>query len=204
MRHILVYFTVIIALTGFTAGVGAAPPDTQAALADRVMGNPDAPVTILDFSSLTCPHCADFHKETLPKLKEKFIDTGKVKLIFRDFPLDRNALHASVLARCADPKRYYGFLDVLFKSQNQWGRNADPLKSLAQIGALGGVPQADFDACMKNKELSDGLLQHMFEAQKQFNVQSTPTFVLNNGAERVDGAQSLDKFEAAIDRLLAH
>ncbi|MEI6985513.1 MAG: DsbA family protein [Rhodospirillaceae bacterium] len=174
----------------------------DAMMADRILGDAAAPVTLLDFSSLTCPHCALFHKDILPKLKEKYIDTGKVRLIFQDFPLDRNSLHASMLARCADPKRFYGFLDVLFKSLNNWSHAPDPLKALAQIGALGGVPPADFAACMANKELEDAILQRTVEAQKKYKVQSTPTFILNGGAERVDGALPLDKFEAAIDRLL--
>jgi len=202
MRHLLQRFVLAAVLALIPALASAEPLSTEAAMADRVLGDANAPVTMFDFSSLTCPHCADFHKETLPRLKEKYIDTGKLKLVFRDFPLDRNALHAAMLARCADPKRYYGFLDVLFKSQGTWGRAADPLKALAQIGALGGVSQADFDACMANKELQDALLQRMLEAQKKYLVQSTPTFILNDGAEKVDGAQPIEKFQEAIDRLL--
>ena len=202
MRHVSLGFAIIVGLLLAAPAAFAEPLSTEAAVADRILGDPAAPVTLLDFSSLTCPHCADFHKETLPRLKEKYIDTGKVRLVFRDFPLDRNALHGAMLARCADPKRYYGFLDVLFKSQGQWGRAADPLKALAQIGALGGVAQADFDACMANKALEEALLQRTLEAQKKYQVQSTPTFILNDGAARVDGAQPIEKFEEAIEKLL--
>ncbi len=180
----------------------AEPPATEAALADRVLGDPRAPVTMLDFSSLTCPHCAEFHTKTLPELKTRYIDTGKLKMVFRDFPLDRNALHASILARCAPAARYYGFLDVLFKSQSSWGRAADPKKALAQIGALGGVPPADFEACLAMKPLEDALIQRTYEAQKSFGIQSTPTFVFNGGAEKLEGAQPLEKFQEVIDRLL--
>lgn len=202
MRKVLQGLVVVLGMWTVGGAALAETPSTEAMLADRVLGDPAAPVTLLDFSSLTCPHCAEFHKETLPRLKEKYIDTGKVKLVFRDFPLDRNALRAAMLARCADPKRYYGFLDVLFKSQGQWAHAADPTKALAQIGALGGVPQAEFDACVANKALEDALLQRTFEAQKKYSVQSTPTFVLNDGAGRVDGAQPLERFEEAIDKLL--
>ena len=185
-------------------GLGAAlaePPSTESALADRVLGDANAPVTMFDFSSLTCPHCADFHTKTLPELKTRYIDTGKLKMVFRDFPLDRNALHAAMLARCAPAARYYGFLDVLFKSQNTWGRSPDPKKALAQIGALGGVPAADFEACLATKPLEEALIQRTYEAQKQFGIQSTPTFVFNGGAEKLEGAQPLEKFVEVIDRL---
>ena len=186
-------------------GLGAAQagaPSTEAALADRVLGDPAAKVTMFDFSSLTCPHCADVHTKTLPELKTKYIDTGKLKLVFRDFPLDRNALHAAMLARCAPPARYYGFLDVLFKGQQNWGRAQDPKKALAQIGALGGVSAADFEACLALKPLEDALVQRTYEAQKKFGIQSTPTFVFNDGAEKIEGALTLEKFEEIIDRLL--
>ena len=197
----------VAVLAGFwlCLGLGAAraeAPSTEAALADRVLGDPAAKVTIFDFSSLTCPHCADFHTKTLPELKTKYIDTGKLKLVFRDFPLDRNALHAAMLARCAPPARYYGFLDVLFKSQQNWGRAQDPKRALAQIGALGGVPAADFEACLALKPLEDALVQRTYEAQKRFGIQSTPTFVFNDGAEKIEGALALEKFEEIIDRLL--
>ena len=196
----------IAALAGLwlCLGAGAAlaePPSTEAALADRVLGDAKAPVTMFDFSSLTCPHCADFHTKTLPELKKQYIDTGKLKVVFRDFPLDRNALHAAMLARCAPPMRYYGFLDVLFKSQQTWGRAADPNKALAQIGALGGVPQADFEACLAIKPLEDALIQRTYEAQKKFGISSTPTFVFNDGAEKIEGALPLEKFQEVIDRL---
>ena len=196
----------IAAMAGLWLGLGvgaalAEPPSTEAALADRVLGEASAPVTMFDFSSLTCPHCADFHTKTLPELKSRYIDTGKLKLVFRDFPLDRNALHAAMLARCAPPMRYYGFLDVLFKSQGIWGHAADPKKALAQIGALGGVPQADFEACLAMKPLEDALIQRTYEAQKQFGISSTPTFVFNGGAEKLEGAQPLEKFVEIIDRL---
>ncbi len=177
-------------------------PSTEAALADRVLGEANAPVTMLDFSSLTCPHCADFHTKTLPELKTRYIDTGKLKVIFRDFPLDPNALHGAMLARCAPAPRYFGFLDALFKGQTNWGRAVDPKKSLAQIGALGGVAQGDFDACMASKPLEDALIQRMFEAQKTYSITSTPTFLFNGGAAKIEGAQPLEKFVEIIDRLL--
>ncbi|MDW7553813.1 MULTISPECIES: DsbA family protein [Azospirillum] len=171
-------------------------------LADRVLGNPNAPVTILDYSSMTCPHCAAFHTETLPKIKEAYIDTGKAKLIFRDFPFDQTALRASMLARCAPAERYYPLLDVLFKSQGQWSRAADPVKALAQLGKLAGMSEQTISACMANQALENGILQSRLVGQDKYKVEATPTFVLNEGAATISGAQSFETFAAAIDKLV--
>ncbi len=171
-------------------------------LADRVLGNPNAPVTILDYSSMTCPHCAAFHTETLPKIKEKYIDTGKVKLVFRDFPFDQAALRASMLARCAPAERYYPLLDVLFKAQAQWARAADPAKALSQYGKLAGMSQETIDACMANQTLADGILNIRMTGQNQHRIESTPTFILNDGAATINGNQPFEVFAEAIDKLV--
>jgi len=198
------------------AGIGAAPAAAQAAaplppaslppieqlLAERVLGDPKAPVTILDYSSMTCPHCAVFHTEVLPKIKEAYIDTGKVKLVFRDFPFDKAALGASMLAHCAPAERFFPLTDVLFKSQAQWARAADPNKALAQYGKLAGMSQDTIDACFANTALADGILNSRMVGQNQHKIEATPTFILNDGAERVEGAQSFEVFAKAIDKLL--
>jgi protein-disulfide isomerase len=181
----------------------AAPRTTADMLTDRVLGDPNAPVTIYDYSSMTCPHCAAFHTDTLPQLKKDFIDTGKAKLVFRDFPFDAVALRASMLARCSPPERYFGFLDVLFRSQQKWATAQDPLASLAQTGRLAGVSQQDFDACMANEELVNGLVQKRLDAEQKYEVRSTPTFVLVRGdqEEKLVGNQPLEQFAAVIERL---
>ena len=183
---------------GVSATARAQAIDVPAALADRVLGNPDAPVTIIDYSSLTCPHCAEFHNTTLPQIKKEYLDTGKAKLIFRDFPFDQWALKASALARCAPKERYYPLLDVLFKQQNVWSRAADPAKALKQIGALAGVPEAAVDACWASKELTDGILQIQIDGSVKDKVEATPTFVIN-GKEKISGAQPFAAFAKAID-----
>lgn len=173
-------------------------------LADRVLGDPDAPVTIIEYSSLTCPHCAAFHRETLPVFKERYIDTGQVKLIYRDFPFDAVALRAAMLARCANPDRYFGVLDVLFKSQERWSRAEDPVKALAQIGRLAGVGEEEFQACMSNEALMDGVLNLRLEGERTYSISSTPTFIItsNGRTERVVGAQPIDAFAQVIDPML--
>ena len=178
------------------------PSATEQALADRILGDPDAPVTIYEFSSFTCPHCATFHIETLPVLKEKYIDTGKVKLVFKDFPFDQFALLAGLLARCAPSERYYGFVDVLFLRQMQWARSRNPIQALAQIGRLGGVSKEAFDACIGDQDLVNGLLEQRLAASETYNIQSTPTFIFNQGTARLEGALPLERFVEVIDRLL--
>jgi protein-disulfide isomerase len=172
-------------------------------LSERVLGDPNAPVTILEYSSLTCPHCASFHANTLPQLKKDYIDTGKAKLVFRDFPFDRAALQASMLARCSNPERYFGFLDVLFKSQNKWAGASDPAQALAQTGKLAGVGDQQFQACMSNEALANKLIERRLEAEQKYQVQSTPTFVIMRGdtIEKVVGAQPITEFARVIDKL---
>jgi len=200
---------------GFTAAFGtamtAASTAAQAAatlppvsemMAERVLGDPKAPVTILDYSSMTCSHCANFHVNVLPKIKEAYIDTGKAKLVFRDFPFDQAALSAAMLAHCAPPERYFPLTDVLFKSQPNWSRSSDPGKALAQYGKLAGMTQETIDACLANKELADAILNTRLTGQNQFKIEATPTFILNDGKARIEGAQSFEEFSKEIDKLL--
>lgn len=180
-----------------STAAGAAPLSTEEALKDRVLGDPKAPVTIIEYSSLACPHCANFHTNTLPKLKKNYIDTGKAKLVYRDFPLGGPAFAAAMMARCAKPERYFQFVDVLFKNQDNWARSREPLKALARIGKLGGMSQADFDACTKNEELFNGLQKVQLEAQQKYDVNATPTFLING--TKISGARPYEEFEKAIN-----
>jgi protein-disulfide isomerase len=186
-----------------TAPAAEAPRTTADMLADRVLGDPAAPVTIFDYSSLTCPHCAAFHTQTLAELKKRYIDTGKVKLVYRDFPFDPAALQAAMIARCSPPERYYGFLDVLFRSQETWSRSADPAKALGQTARLAGVGEDEFAACLANEELSNGILQMRLDAQNKYDIRSTPSFVIVAGDEQeiIAGNQPIDVFADVLDGL---
>ena len=175
--------------------------DLEKALADRVLGRPDAPVTLIEYSSLTCPHCATFHKDTLPKLKADYIDTGKVKLILRDYPFDQAGARAAMLARCVPEPRYFAFMDMLFANQDKWTRG-NFQENLIQNAKLAGVSGELATACMSNEALLKGILTRRMEGEKAFQIDSTPTFVLNNGAAKIVGAQPYDEFKRAIDRLL--
>jgi protein-disulfide isomerase len=157
-----------------------------------VLGKADAPITIFEFFSLTCPHCADFEEHTYPKLKADWVDTGKAKIVYRNYPLDQNALKAAMVARCAPPDRYAAFIEVLFKQQLVWGVQKDPTDALKKIAALGGVGAEQFDKCIKDQDLSKQIVAEEYEAQTKFGVESTPTFFING--KKLVGALPYDDF----------
>jgi protein-disulfide isomerase len=177
-----------------TVGAFAAEPSEQ------TMGDPDAPVTIIEYASLTCPHCAQFHNEVLPDLKKRYIETGKVQLIYRDFPLDERALMAAELAHCAGPDRYFGFLDVLFETQSGWARADDGVGALKKLGKLGGMSDEQMDQCLADGQLANGILQTRLDGQNEHQVSSTPTLVING--EVYPGSRSIDALSEVIEPLL--
>ena len=168
---------------------------------DMAMGAADAPVTIIEYSSMTCPHCAAFHGETLPQIKANYIDAGKARLVFRDFPFDRPALLAAALARCAGEERYFGFLDVLFRTQKSWARAANPEEALGRIARLGGLKKDEIDACLADQALLDSIMQSRLQGSQEFEIKSTPTFIING--EKVVGAQPYEYFEEILERMLS-
>ena len=170
------------------------------ALAEMTLGDPGAPITIIEYASLTCPHCASFHKDTLPRIKERYIDTGKARLIYRDFPFDQAALLAAALARCAGADRFFRFIDALYGAQANWSRAADPVAALVRIGRLGGLERAEIDACLGDNMLLDGILAMRVDGAKNFEVSSTPTFIING--EKFVGALPFERFEEIFERLL--
>jgi protein-disulfide isomerase len=179
-------------------------PDTAKAAAllavsgeDRILGKPDAPITIIEYGSLSCPHCAHFADEVLPKLKKKWIDTGKVKLVFRDFPLDEPAMRAEMVARCAPPDRYYGLVDMLFANQDKWVLAKDWRAALGRLVELAGIGKKPFDACLADKAVENRVAGSRLVASKQLGVDSTPTFFVNG--KKFEGAPT----EQAFDQLLS-
>lgn len=168
--------------------------------AEQALGDPGAPVEIIEYASLTCPHCAAFHKDVLPGLKERYIAPGKVRLIYRDFPLDERALAAAELAHCGGPDRYFGFIDVLFQTQSNWSRADDYLGALKQLGKLGGLTEQQMDACFADEELANRILQSRLDAQNQYDITSTPSFVIDG--KTYSGAREVDEFAELIEPLL--
>ena len=176
------------------AGVGEKP-------GDLALGDPDAPVTLIEYFSLTCPHCEWFHKNVYNRLKPEYVDTGKLRYIARDFPLNLPAVEAAILARCAGRDRYFTFVDVMFQTFDDWARSSDYSEKLAQIGELGGVSRDRFDACLADTELENSIFRGMSAAQAEYDVNSTPTLILNG--ERYEGKMSFEALAREIDRLAA-
>ncbi|WP_435641716.1 DsbA family protein [Micavibrio aeruginosavorus] len=169
--------------------------------APRTLGNPDAPVKLEEFASLTCSHCAHFHNDTFAALKEKFIDTGVVYFTFTDFPLNAPALQASMIARCMPGERYFTFLGLLFKTQEQWAFSQDPTKVLRQSAKLAGMSDETFDACLANDKLKQHIADTMQKKADKYQVSSTPSFIFNDGADSMTGAQAIDSFASKIEEL---
>lgn len=167
---------------------------------EQILGDPDAPVTIIEYASLTCPHCAQFHNEVLPELKERYIAPGKVRLIYRDFPLDQMALAAAALAHCAGPDRYFSMLDVLFETQSNWARADDPIAALKRLGKLGGLTEEEMQACLADEELTDGILRTRLAGQDEYDIGSTPTFVIDG--KTYAGSRDVEEFSELLDPLL--
>lgn len=176
--------------------------DVEAALSERGIGNTDAPVVIKEFASLTCGHCGDFHRNVYKELKETYIDTGEVYLIMIDFPLNGPAVHGSMVARCLPEARYAGFMQLLFENQDKWAYDANYLNYLRQNAALAGLGSEAFNACINNEELRDGIMEARAEAQQQYSINSTPSFVVNEGSS-FSGTRDFAYFKEIIDAELA-
>lgn len=179
MNRSIRFVTILFISLLLPAAVSAEILSTEEALKDRVIGDPAAPITIIEYASLTCPHCANFHADTLPKLEKEWIETGKAKLIYRDYPLDRYAASASMIARCAPSDKYFTFVNAFFAQQKTWSRAEDPVKVLTQLAGLGGMSKDDVDACLANEALQDGILQMRLEGQMEYDISSTPSFVID-------------------------
>ena len=161
-------------------------------LGDMSLGDEKAPVTIIEYASMTCPHCANFHETTYPELKRKYIDTGKVRFIFREFPLDQLAAAAFMLARCGGKERYFPMVETLFQQQRTWAVQR-PLQPLMAIGKQAGLSESGFNECLKNQQVLDGIEDVRKRAAEKLNVQSTPTFFVNG--KQLRGAATLAEFE---------
>jgi len=176
---------------------------------DMVHGSPTAPVTIVEYASMTCPHCAAFQKDIIPKLNKDYVDTGKVKVIFREYPLDGAARMASAVARCLPGDQYFSFIDLLFKNQMNWIKDFDNdnkltrediLEGLTQMGRFAGLSGEKVKSCAddpKNLALVDG---NWMEGQTKYNVNSTPTFIINGTTHA--GEIPYDELQKIIDPLV--
>jgi len=169
-------------------------------LPDITLGKPDAQVTIVEYASMTCPHCATFHNGTFPKLKEKYIDTGKVFFVMREFPLDNLAAAASMLTRCAGEGKAAPMVGLLFETQEQWRIN-NPAPKLLEIAKQAGFTQATFDKCLENTDMLNKLIKQRDTASKDFGVDATPSFFINGERFR-SRSIAIEAFDKVIEPLL--
>jgi protein-disulfide isomerase len=171
---------------------GELPPLAEM-LAERSIGSPGAPVTVLEYLSLTCGHCAAFHADTLPRVKSELVDTGRVRIVFRDFPLDPAALVAASVARAMPAERYDAFIATLLRTQSQWVRRSF-LEDIARIAALAGMPRRTYDAAVANEQLQRGVIEMRLAGEQQHRIEATPSFVFNNRLPAVSGAIGFERF----------
>jgi len=209
-------FTAALSLTGLAALIGLSPfrligqAMAQSAadvakpvsLPDMAIGPADAKVTVTEFASMTCPHCAAFNAEVFPKIKAAYIDTGKIRYIFREFPLDIKAAAGSMLARCIakdDAGKYFAVIDMLFKQQNDWVMK-NTTETLTRIGKQAGLSQQQVEDCLKDQALLDKIAADQKYAAEVLKVDSTPTFFVNG--DKIKGETSFEEFQKKIDPLL--
>jgi protein-disulfide isomerase len=211
-------FTAALSLTGLVAFAGLSPlrlingaiAQSAAAadvakpvsLPDMALGPADASVTITEYASMTCPHCARFNEEVFPKIKTQYIDTGKVRYVFREFPLDIKAAAGSMLARCiakTDAGKYFAVVDLLFKQQNEWA-GPKTTETLKRIGKQAGLTEQNVEDCLKDQALLDKIAADQKYANEVLKVNSTPTFFING--EMLKGETSFDEFSKHITPLL--
>ena len=167
---------------------------------NHVMGENKAPVTLYEYSSFGCFHCADFHLQVLPELKKEFVDKGLLKVVFVPLPLDKNSMDAALLAECVDEGKYFSFIEVLFKKQRDWGMAFNPQKVLLQYAALSGLENEKAKACLKNDATAERILKDRQAGLSDLGISGTPSFVVSSKSdnELVEGFKSFDEFASII------
>lgn len=190
----------LTALSGCFSSEANTNLDQPGPLKEMTQGDANAPIKVIEYASMTCPHCASFHNRTYHELKEKYIDTGKVLFAFREFPLDQVAATVAVLARCAPEDKFFNVIDVFFKTQPQWRSSTNPLEGILEIAKQVGFTQQSVEKCLQNQEVIDGvntIRKHGIEVMK---VEATPTFFING--KKVSGSLSIDAFDKEFESFL--
>lgn len=179
----------------------AVAEDTDESVLQKVLGNVDAPHELIEYASLSCPHCAAFHNEVLPEIKTRFIDTGQVRLVYRDFPLDRPALTGSMLAHCQPDEHFFPVLEQLFAHQNRWATAEAPKDVLKDMFLQFGISADEVDACFADTEANrarmNRILKTRMDGQNRMDVDSTPTFFVNGS--KVAGQFDADALAELIE-----
>jgi len=205
-RRLFIALTPLVLSVALAACWGGGSNDATRSSAERdddmAMGDPKAPIIMVEYASLTCPHCAAFHEEIFPELKKKYIDTGKVRFVFRQFPTPPvpYAVGGEAVARCAGPDKYFDLLDILYKKQRYWVTSNNPRKALMEMAATAGISQADFDACVSDEANIKRIQEVSKIAQEEFKITGTPSFVIN-GKLRPQ-VRTLESFEEIFNPIL--
>jgi protein-disulfide isomerase len=190
-------------LTSTQNETAVAPIPHGMALKDRILGNPNAPIRIAEFASFSCGHCASFHNNVFPQFVKEWIDTGRAYFVFSDFPLNAPALHASLATRCIkDDDKYFTAVKELFEKQKDWAFQADYFTPLKEIVTNYGLSPSEFQSCVRDEKLQEGLLGKVRANQQQFGVSSTPSFVINNNVT-IAGSTSYEVFNKALEEAVA-
>ncbi len=196
--------TLAVATTPLWGGLAqAATPEEllkPGALPEQSFGPADAPVTVIEYASLTCPHCRTFHVETWPAVKEKYVDTGKIRFIIREFPFDPRAQGGFMLARCAGEDKWYPVVDLLYRSQDTWARVPDGVAALKSLMGMTGMSGEQVEACLSDQALLEKITSVM-ETGQSYGVDSTPTFFFNG--EKKVGAMTIEQFSAIVDPMIS-
>jgi protein-disulfide isomerase len=203
-RQILFGFLALAALVGSLVGGPAGPAKAQSVEMfpdERMIGSADAPLTVIEYSSLTCPHCAALHKDVLPHIKETWIDKGRARLAYRHYPLDGLALRAAAVANCFEGERFFAFVNLLFETQQRWVRAVDPVQALGQMARLAGLSQERFESCIGNEGEMDKIIARAQHGGKTFGVQSTPTLIVNG--QKIEGARSFEELDKIFAKIAA-
>ncbi len=170
-------------------------------LPEKSIGSPTAPVTVVEYASMTCSHCATFHTKTFPELKTKYIDTGKVRFIFREFPFEPVATAAFMLARCLPADKYFPMVSTLFETQKTWAYGNDPAAGLLAVARQAGMSQADFEKCLNDKDLAAKVQESAQYGNTELGINATPTFFING--KKVSGALGIAEWDKELAPLLA-
>ncbi len=177
-------------------------PEVEKMMGVRKLGNDDAPIKIVEYSSLTCGHCSAFHKNDFSKIKTDYIDTGKVQFIFKEFPLNKPAVDASKLLRCMPEDKFVAFQTLLFEEQEKWAYSPEYLAPLKQNAKLAGLSEEQVESCLNNKELENRIIGDMKAGSEKFKIESTPTFIVNDGVKTIVGHQPITVFEETFKSIL--
>ena len=196
MRYNISKFLIIFIFLIFSKdGIVNAKTDEE-----TFLGNKDAKIIVIEYASMTCAHCASFHEKVYPKIKKNYIDTNKIKYVFRDFPLDKQALFASILAKCAPKDKYFDFVKLILETQKKWISNDETfIDKLKNIGKLAGLNETKINECFKNEQLVDNILKISSDGEKKYNINSTPSLIIN---EKKYSAMSYENFVKIVENLI--